>query len=187
LAFRIGHIVLIWQPWIAAHPRISSWACRAFAMCHMGEVCGALRKPNTMHALQPRTYAAAGSDARVISAMRAAAGSDMCRVSHLAQSGLMCSCHNAVGDSALDGWQDLKPGLVYTRISGYGQTGPKASLPGYASVCEAYGGLRCSPIGYIWSYLVCRVGHLVPILQPCIGSSPARPARRCQQSLSFAT
>lgn len=38
--------------------------------------------------------------------------------------------------------QDLKPSLVYTRISGYGQTGPKASLPGYASVCEAYGGLR---------------------------------------------
>lgn len=39
-------------------------------------------------------------------------------------------------------WQDLKPELIYTRISGYGQTGPKASLAGYASVCEAYGGLR---------------------------------------------
>jgi crotonobetainyl-CoA:carnitine CoA-transferase CaiB-like acyl-CoA transferase len=38
--------------------------------------------------------------------------------------------------------QDLKPELIYTRISGYGQTGPKASLAGYASVCEAYGGLR---------------------------------------------
>ena len=38
--------------------------------------------------------------------------------------------------------QDLKPELVYARISGYGQTGPKASLPGYASVCEAYGGFR---------------------------------------------
>ena len=25
----------------------------------------------------------------------------------------------------------------------YGQTGPKATLPGYASVCEAYGGFRC--------------------------------------------
>ena len=37
---------------------------------------------------------------------------------------------------------DLKPSLVYTRISGYGQTGPKAQLPGYASVCEAYGGFR---------------------------------------------
>lgn len=40
---------------------------------------------------------------------------------------------------------DLKrdnPGLICVRISGYGQTGPKAPLPGYASVCEGYGGLR---------------------------------------------
>ncbi len=34
------------------------------------------------------------------------------------------------------------PGLVYARISGYGQTGPNAHKPGYASVCEGYGGLR---------------------------------------------
>lgn len=40
------------------------------------------------------------------------------------------------------GPDNLKKELVYTRISGYGQTGPKASLPGYASVCEAFGGLR---------------------------------------------
>jgi len=40
------------------------------------------------------------------------------------------------------GPSDLSERLIYTRISGYGQTGPKASLPGYASVCEAYGGLR---------------------------------------------
>lgn len=32
--------------------------------------------------------------------------------------------------------------LIYARISGYGQTGPKAHLPGYASVCEAYSGFR---------------------------------------------
>lgn len=38
--------------------------------------------------------------------------------------------------------QDLKDTLIYTRISGYGQTGPKAHLAGYASVCEAYGGIR---------------------------------------------
>ena len=37
---------------------------------------------------------------------------------------------------------DLSPSLIYTRISGYGQTGPKAPNPGYASVCEAYGGFR---------------------------------------------
>lgn len=40
------------------------------------------------------------------------------------------------------GPNDLSDRLIYTRISGYGQTGPKASLPGYASVCEAYGGFR---------------------------------------------
>ncbi len=34
------------------------------------------------------------------------------------------------------------PGLIYTRISGYGQTGPYASRPGYASVCEGIGGFR---------------------------------------------
>jgi crotonobetainyl-CoA:carnitine CoA-transferase CaiB-like acyl-CoA transferase len=34
------------------------------------------------------------------------------------------------------------PGLVYVRVSGFGQTGPYAGRPGYASVCEAFGGLR---------------------------------------------
>ena len=34
------------------------------------------------------------------------------------------------------------PGLVVVRVSGFGQTGPKAHRPGYASVCEAEGGLR---------------------------------------------
>ncbi|MCR9185021.1 MAG: CoA transferase [Halieaceae bacterium] len=34
------------------------------------------------------------------------------------------------------------PRLVYTRISGYGQTGPYASKPGYASVTEGFGGFR---------------------------------------------
>lgn len=43
------------------------------------------------------------------------------------------------------GPEDLKatnPGLIYARISGYGQTGPYASRPGYASVCEGIGGFR---------------------------------------------
>ena len=43
------------------------------------------------------------------------------------------------------GPEDLKannPGLIYTRISGYGQTGPYSSKPGYASVTEAYSGFR---------------------------------------------
>ncbi|KIK05853.1 hypothetical protein K443DRAFT_130232 [Laccaria amethystina LaAM-08-1] len=36
----------------------------------------------------------------------------------------------------------LNPSLIYTRVSGYGQTGPWASRPGYASVCEAESGFR---------------------------------------------
>jgi len=34
------------------------------------------------------------------------------------------------------------PGLVYTRISGFGQTGPYAQKPGFASVCEGMSGFR---------------------------------------------
>ena len=34
------------------------------------------------------------------------------------------------------------PNLVYARVSGYGQTGPSAAKPGFASVCEGFGGLR---------------------------------------------
>jgi len=34
------------------------------------------------------------------------------------------------------------PDLVYARVSGYGQTGPLAARPGFASVCEGFGGLR---------------------------------------------
>jgi len=32
------------------------------------------------------------------------------------------------------------PQLIYTRVSGYGQTGPYASKPGFASACEGRGG-----------------------------------------------
>jgi crotonobetainyl-CoA:carnitine CoA-transferase CaiB-like acyl-CoA transferase len=34
------------------------------------------------------------------------------------------------------------PRLIVARISGYGQTGPYASRPGFASVCEGFGGFR---------------------------------------------
>ena len=43
------------------------------------------------------------------------------------------------------GYEDLKalnPRVIMARISGYGQTGPYAPKPGYASVAEGYGGLR---------------------------------------------
>ncbi len=43
------------------------------------------------------------------------------------------------------GYDDLKkinPGLIMARVSGYGQTGPYASRPGYANVAEGFGGMR---------------------------------------------
>ena len=41
-----------------------------------------------------------------------------------------------------DVFKTSNPGLIYARISGYGQDGPYASKPGFASVCEGVGGLR---------------------------------------------
>ena len=41
-----------------------------------------------------------------------------------------------------DTFQVSNPGLIYARISGYGQNGPYASRPGFASVCEGIGGFR---------------------------------------------
>ena len=38
--------------------------------------------------------------------------------------------------------KSTNPGLIYARISGYGQTGPYAPRPGFASVCEGFGGFR---------------------------------------------
>lgn len=43
---------------------------------------------------------------------------------------------------APDRLHELNPGLVIARVSGYGQTGPYASRPGFASAGEAIGGLR---------------------------------------------
>ena len=41
-----------------------------------------------------------------------------------------------------DEFKQSNPGLVYARISGYGQDGPYASKPGFASVCEGISGFR---------------------------------------------
>jgi crotonobetainyl-CoA:carnitine CoA-transferase CaiB-like acyl-CoA transferase len=38
--------------------------------------------------------------------------------------------------------REKNPGVIYARVSGYGQTGPYSQRPGYASVCEGFGGLR---------------------------------------------
>lgn len=43
------------------------------------------------------------------------------------------------------GWDDLKadnPSLIMVRLSGYGQTGPLASEPGFGAIGESMGGLR---------------------------------------------
>lgn len=45
------------------------------------------------------------------------------------------------GLAPTDLWEK-NPGLIYGRISGYGQDGPYASKPGFASVCEGIGGFR---------------------------------------------
>jgi crotonobetainyl-CoA:carnitine CoA-transferase CaiB-like acyl-CoA transferase len=43
------------------------------------------------------------------------------------------------------GYEDLKAinqGIIMVRVSGYGQTGPYASRPGFANVAEGFGGMR---------------------------------------------
>lgn len=39
-------------------------------------------------------------------------------------------------------FEQAHPDLIYTRISGYGQDGPMAQKPGFASVCEGFSGFR---------------------------------------------
>ncbi len=41
-----------------------------------------------------------------------------------------------------DAIRAINPDLIYTRISGYGQTGPYSHKPGFASACEAISGFR---------------------------------------------
>ena len=50
---------------------------------------------------------------------------------------------------AMEGWglgpdqvKEKNPGIIYARISGYGQSGPFSEKPGYASVTEAFSGFR---------------------------------------------
>src|SRR6185437_14902607 len=43
------------------------------------------------------------------------------------------------------GWTELaavNPGLIMIRVSGFGQTGPRAQDPGFGAIGEAMGGLR---------------------------------------------
>ena len=41
-----------------------------------------------------------------------------------------------------DNFSESHPDLIYARVSGYGQSGPYAGKPGFASACEAMAGLR---------------------------------------------
>lgn len=45
-------------------------------------------------------------------------------------------------DLGYDKLTKLNPGLIMVRISGFGQTGPYRTRPGYGVICEAVGGLR---------------------------------------------
>lgn len=56
------------------------------------------------------------------------------------------------------------PGLILVRVSGYGQSGPYASRPGFASVGEAMGGLR---------YLNGEPGEIPPRMGISLGDSLA--------------
>lgn len=77
------------------------------------------------------------------------------------------------------------PGLIYGRISGYGQTGPYANKPGFASVCEGVGGFRYvngfpgeAPvrpnlsIGDTLAGIHCVLGVLLAVIQR--GQDPSR-------------
>ncbi|KAH6910228.1 L-carnitine dehydratase/bile acid-inducible protein F [Coprinopsis sp. MPI-PUGE-AT-0042] len=60
--------------------------------------------------------------------------------------------------------QQYNPSLIFTRVSGYGQTGPWAPRPGYASVCEAESGFR-----YINGFADAETGGLAgPPVRPNI-------------------
>lgn len=45
-------------------------------------------------------------------------------------------------DMGFESLRQINPGLIMVRVSGWGQTGPYASRPGFANVAEGFGGLR---------------------------------------------
>ena len=74
------------------------------------------------------------------------------KILSLEVSSIFCQIYNDLTLSlqpALEKWSlgpehlhPHNPSLIFTRVSGYGQTGPLAPRPGYASVCEAESGFR---------------------------------------------
>ncbi|THH18336.1 hypothetical protein EW146_g2641 [Bondarzewia mesenterica] len=87
------------------------------------------------------------------------------------------------------------PSLIFTRVSGYGQTGPWSKRPGYASVCEAESGFR-----YINGFVDPKTGGLegppvrpnislgdsVAGLHAALGTVLALLARRTKQDQGLA-
>ncbi len=74
----------------------------------------------------------------------------------------------------------INPGLIFVRVSGYGQTGPNATKAGYASVGEAFGGLR-----YVMgepdrrpSRAGISIGDSLAATFACVGALAALEARR---------
>ncbi|MBI1251001.1 MAG: CoA transferase [Alphaproteobacteria bacterium] len=74
----------------------------------------------------------------------------------------------------------INPRLIFVRVSGYGQTGPNAKKAGYASVGEAFGGLR-----YVMGEADRRpsragisIGDSLAATFACLGALAALEARR---------
>jgi crotonobetainyl-CoA:carnitine CoA-transferase CaiB-like acyl-CoA transferase len=74
----------------------------------------------------------------------------------------------------------INPRLIFVRVSGYGQTGPNATKAGYASVGEAFGGLR-----YVMgepdrrpSRAGISIGDSLAATFGCLGALAALEARR---------
>lgn len=72
-------------------------------------------------------------------------------ISQMTLVAILCSTRNSLREILshvltlliyLDDLYKTNPNLIYTRISGYGQTGPYSKRAGYASVCEGMGGFR---------------------------------------------
>ena len=82
------------------------------------------------------------------------------------------------------------PGLVYTRVSGYGQSGPYSARPGFASVCEGIGGFRYVngfpgevpvrpnlSLGDTLAGMQAVIGVLLALVQRGRGAGPGAPRR----------
>jgi crotonobetainyl-CoA:carnitine CoA-transferase CaiB-like acyl-CoA transferase len=74
----------------------------------------------------------------------------------------------------------LNPRLIFVRVSGYGQTGPYAHKAGYASVGEAFGGLRyvMGEPDRLPSRAGISIGDTLAATYACLGALAALESRR---------